>query len=451
MAILACLALYQIRADCDRLGSAAEKERLLRSTRQSRAEQAGSDLALLATAAELPAGDRSPAALRDAVRNRIFAEQQQDEATGALLREIESAQAASRRPAEWTLPRLTAAYNRVSVSLARIRQAAAAVPAPQSTEFQRQIAQELAHAEGALRDGARSDDNVIHEQVAIEEAAAERIALLTLGVLLTCLAGLVSLALLHRDLRGRSRQELATLRETQDAALHRSSEKSRRLLEWLGEAASGIRSVSRQLIPKPQEQPMPRLVQMDPARAKHDFALLDSAEEAVRALKTAGSEIAGVAEQIRAIVFKTNILALNAAIEAAHAGDRGAGFGIVAAEVKNLAADTSGCTAEIDTRIRALDGCVGRIAASLAQLRTAAARPDMVPVAATTALRDTRDFAAERGNLEAIAQHMESLLGRPTLGRPSLVKPSLVKPAPEAGKTTPKPLKARRAAGGRRG
>ncbi len=449
MAILAVLALYGIRLECDRLDAAAAQERALRKASQSRVEQAGSELAQLATATELPAGEQSPGALRQAVRNRITAQQKQDEATRTLLKEIDGASGSS-RTAEWTLPLLTAEYQRVIAALGRIRQAATAVPAPQSTELQRQIALELASAERALAAGSKVDETAIQEQVVLEQDAAARIGLLTPGALLAGLACAGLLGLIYQDRKSRFRLELVALEE----ALRRSGEKSRRWMEWLGDAAGRIRSVARQLIQasvalSDRDQPPPVA-----CSASLDASLLDPADAAIRAMASVGREIGDVAEHIRSLAFKTNILALNAAIEAAHAGDKGAGFGIVAAEVKNLAADTNGCTAEIDTRIRALDSGIGRIAESLAQLRAAVARPEIAPVEVVRVRAETFDLAAQRRELEGLAGEMDSLLGKPALMKPGPAKPAppkpvLLKPASAPKKAAPKPLKVRKAAAGK--
>lgn len=79
-----------------------------------------------------------------------------------------------------------------------------------------------------------------------------------------------------------------------------------------------------------------------------------AASDAATKLSGSTQSIGEVVGLIRAIAEQTNLLALNATIEAARAGDAGAGFAVVAQEVKNLAQQTSKATEEIARQIIAV-------------------------------------------------------------------------------------------------
>lgn len=76
----------------------------------------------------------------------------------------------------------------------------------------------------------------------------------------------------------------------------------------------------------------------------------------VRALTGSAQRIGQVTELIATIADQTKLVALNASIEAAHAGDAGKGFEVVASEIKDLAQQTARATGEIGAQIAHIQG-----------------------------------------------------------------------------------------------
>ncbi|PTW61705.1 methyl-accepting chemotaxis protein [Breoghania corrubedonensis] len=132
----------------------------------------------------------------------------------------------------------------------------------------------------------------------------------------------------------------------------------------------------------------------------------------VQALSGSVQKIGDIVGLIQAIAEQTNLLALNATIEAARAGEAGKGFAIVAAEVKDLATQTSKATEEISSQIAEIQSETQSSAAAIETVTTLI--DDLNSLATSIAAAVEEQGAATReisANIQQAAQGSEQVAG----------------------------------------
>jgi len=139
------------------------------------------------------------------------------------------------------------------------------------------------------------------------------------------------------------------------------ADSSNQLAQGASEQASGIEETSASL------EEMSSMIHSSARNADHARTLASESQlsasegmasmkemtEAMAAIERTSNEVVKIVKSIDEIAFQTNILALNAAVEAARAGEAGAGFAVVAEEVRSLAQRSAAAANESENKIEA--------------------------------------------------------------------------------------------------
>ncbi|APB70239.1 methyl-accepting chemotaxis protein [Paenibacillus peoriae] len=105
--------------------------------------------------------------------------------------------------------------------------------------------------------------------------------------------------------------------------------------------------------------------------AAHSEELSATAEEILSNTKQAvedSGNVTEVAGYIKEISEQTNLLGLNAAIEAARVGEAGAGFGVVATEIRKMSTGTKEATGRIEQSLQAVRQSVYNMEQEITQI-----------------------------------------------------------------------------------
>ena len=237
---------------------------------------------------------------------------------------------------------------------------------------------------------------------------------------------------------GRATTDLDQVAKETTAAANQVAAASQDIASRISEQAASVQQTSSSL------EELNALCQSSAAGAKRIVGLLSQVDQVVgegnrqmTEMKGAMDRISRAALDVRKIVksideiaFQTNILALNAAVEAARAGEAGAGFSVVADEVRNLAqrasqaaheaegligksvtsseqgtlssGKLSGVFSSILTKITEVDANVGQITASferqtngIAQINSAVAQLSHTTQAQAATSEETASTAAQ--------------------------------------------------------
>ncbi|WP_165356610.1 methyl-accepting chemotaxis protein [Sphingosinicella sp. BN140058] len=186
-------------------------------------------------------------------------------------------------------------------------------------DLSRRITEEFPDHYAQLKDSYNQAVSALSDLVGAVRESAETIN-----------AGSGEIAHASEDLSRRTEQQAASIEETAAAMTE--------ITATVQNSATGANEVNKRVL-------------ATQADAQESSKVVSAAVAAMAAIEQSSQEITKIITVIDKIAFQTNLLALNASVEAAHAGEAGRAFAVVANEVRALAQRSADAAQEIGTLI----------------------------------------------------------------------------------------------------